>query len=237
MSRIKDIVMTVIILMLIMLVFTSELIHQNEIVEMSKEYQQKIENLADNPHIVIVEKEIINNIEHESIIEKIVEVEVPISEIITVSPIYKFDMDFHYEYTEFERSVFIQIVYREVGTQSDECQRAVASVILNRLRKGRWGNTLIDVITSQNQFAPCGGYKDQGKALTELFSKVPDSKGDYANYQRCANAVDYVMKNGNTIPYYVMYFQYQKHFDWPGYSEYKQIGSECFGYQDKDKLN
>lgn len=122
-----------------------------------------------------------------------------------------------YEITSVEREMLARLVYREANTESIECQEAVVSVVINRWKDGRWGDTLEDVVYAENQFAPAN----------LLYCTTPTE----TNYE----AVDYVIKNGVTIDEYVMYFRANYHFQWNGYEAYQKIDSTCFGYMAKDK--
>jgi spore germination cell wall hydrolase CwlJ-like protein len=110
-----------------------------------------------------------------------------------------------------------RLVYREANIESLECQMAVTSVIINRWRDGRWGDTLEDVIYSPYQFTPAN----------LLYQTTPTE----LNY----TAVDLVLQNGCTLEPYVMYFRADHHFDWDGYKPYTQIDYTCFGYFETDR--
>ena len=43
-------------------------------------------------------------------------------------------------------------IYAEAHTQSIEAKQSVAQVILNRMRSGRFGNTICDIVYSKGQF-------------------------------------------------------------------------------------
>lgn len=124
-----------------------------------------------------------------------------------------------YEITSVEREMLARLVYREGNTESVECQRAIVSVVFNRLASGYWGDTLEEVVYAENQFAPAN----------LLYCTTPTE----TNYE----AIDYVLKNGVTVPEYVMYFRANYHFNWTGYQGYKKIDHTYFGYMTKDKEN
>ena len=52
----------------------------------------------------------------------------------------------YYSVTEEERLLIAQLVYREANTESLECQKAIVSVLFNRLACGKWGDTIEEVI-------------------------------------------------------------------------------------------
>ena len=111
--------------------------------------------------------------------------------------------------TSAERDLLAKTVYGEAGNQSDECMRAVCSVILNRYKAG-FASSIKGVIYAKGQFT--------GKK-----SKASD---------RAYNNVDYVLKNGCTLPSYVLYFNSTGGFRWA--KVYKKIGSETFCYKSSD---
>lgn len=121
--------------------------------------------------------------------------------------------------TSAEREMLARLVYREANIESLECQMAVVSVVINRWKDGRWGDTLEDVIYSPYQFTPAN-----------LIYKTTPTELNYT-------AVDLVLKNGCTLPPYCMYFRADYHFDWDGYKPYTQIDCTCFGYFVTDKNN
>lgn len=129
---------------------------------------------------------------------------------IEKEPIYAYNI------TSEEREMLARLVYREANTENLECQKAIVSVVINRWLNGRWGNTLKDVIYAESQFSPAN----------LLYKTTPNE----ANYR----AVDEVIKNGVTLPNYILYFRADYHFSWYGYNAYTKIGNTCFGYLTKD---
>lgn len=47
-----------------------------------------------------------------------------------------------------------RVVSAEAGDQSDDGMAAVIFVILNRIRSGRWGRTVVEVVDAKGQFEP-----------------------------------------------------------------------------------
>lgn len=75
--------------------------------------------------------------------------------------------------TEDEIKLMAAIVTLESGSESYEGQLAVANVILNRLEKGYWGNTITSVIYSPGQFDTVNSsyldyYIENGAASTSI---------------------------------------------------------------------
>lgn len=116
-----------------------------------------------------------------------------------------------------DREMLARLVYLEGNTESLECQKAIVSVVINRLNSGYWGNTINSVIYASGQFV----------TASRILYTTPTS----TNYE----AVDYVLTNGVTLPSYVLYFREGYHFSWNGYVPYTSIGSTYFGYMSKDK--
>ena len=176
-------------------------------------------HLNENPKIVTktievikeipveVEKEVIVEVEKEVIVEKEVVVEVEVEK----------EPSFTYNITSEEREMLARLLYREANTEGIDCQRAIVSVIINRWLSGVWGDTLEEVVYAQNQFTPAN----------MIYRTTPTE----TNYE----VVDYVIKNGVTIPEYVMYFRADYHFSWNGYVPYQKMDHTCFGYMERDK--
>lgn len=129
----------------------------------------------------------------------------------TIAPTNKIDL------SEKDRETLARLVYLEANIESVECQRAVVSVVINRLNSGYWGDTIDKVVYAKNQFTPA----------RLISSTTPTQK----NYE----AVDYVLENGVTLPEYVLYFRANYHFSWKGYNPYISIDRTYFGYMSKDK--
>lgn len=130
---------------------------------------------------------------------------------VEIEPTYTYDI------TSEEREMLARLVYLEANTESLECQKAIVSVIFNRLESKYWGDSLKDVVYAQNQFSPA----------KYIGQTTPTEK----NYQ----AVDDVLKSGATVPKYVLYFRADYHFGWNGYHPYQKIDDVCFGYVERDK--
>lgn len=150
-----------------------------------------------------IEKEVIVEVEKEVVVEKEVTVE--------IEPTYVYNV------TSAEREMLARLVYLEGGVESLECQKAIASVVINRWQNGYWGDTIKKVIYAKAQFSPA--------------SKIKTTTPTEMQYE----AVDYVLKNGCTLPEYVLYFRANYHHKWTGYQPYTVIGRTYFGYLEKDK--
>jgi hypothetical protein len=82
------------------------------------------------------------------------------------------------------RDLLARTVLGEAADEPDEGQAAVAAVIKNRLRSGKWGNDPLKVITARHQFEPW----NTPQGLARMQSYKPDSP----EYKRAAAAVDRV---------------------------------------------
>ena len=117
-----------------------------------------------------------------------------------------------YNLTISERELLAQLLYHEARGESLECQKAVVSVVLNRLDSGIWGDTLKKVIYAKNQFEPVA------KGL------LPNTKPLQKQYE----AIDYVLENGSTIPEDVLYFRADHYFEWG--TAYMNIDNTYFSF-------
>lgn len=129
----------------------------------------------------------------------------------------------YYSVTEEERKLLARIVTCEASICSIECQKDVCSVIFNRLESGKWKKdmngdskiTVYDIIYYPNAFTPT-----INGALDRCTQPC----------QSAYEAVDYIIKNGPTVPTEVRYFRTDYDFSWDGYKNYKVIDNVYFGY-------
>ena len=116
-----------------------------------------------------------------------------------------------------EREILARLVFLEARGESYECQKAVVSVVINRWMSEQWGNTINSVIYAPKQFTTAYRIK----------TTTP--------YQMNYDAVDDVLQNGTTLPYYVLYFRANHHHRWGNiYGRYTAIDNTYFGYMKKD---
>lgn len=120
----------------------------------------------------------------------------------------------YYQISNEERELLARLVHCEASVCGTQCKYDVISVVFNRLEAGKWGDSLEDVIYYKNAFTP---------VLEGKLEKTTPTKADYA-------AVDYVVKNGPTLPTYVRYFRTDYDFGWEGYENYKVVDNVYFGY-------
>lgn len=99
--------------------------------------------------------------------------------------------EYYYYVTEEERETLARLVHQEGNNQSEKCQRAIVSVVFNRLDNEHFDeDTLLDIIYAPQQFS--------------VIPLLPNTTPNQTNY----DAVDYVLKNGPTVPYYVCFFPF-----------------------------
>ena len=115
------------------------------------------------------------------------------------------------EMSEDDKYELATLVYLESGIESYECQKAVASVIVNRMTTR--DISLQEVIYEPYQFTPA--------------ERVPTSSPS----QSTLDAVEEVVTEGPTLPEYVTYFRADYYFNWGDrYVEYKCIDHTYFSY-------
>ena len=88
----------------------------------------------------------------------------------------------NYEPNDDERDYLIKTIAFEAPDESDEGKAAVAHVILNRKRNGRWGDNIKEVVTRPWQFEP---WMTRRKEMEKLSPHDPR----YQNAARIADAV------------------------------------------------
>ena len=126
----------------------------------------------------------------------------------------------YYFISEDEYHMLASLVYLESGACSLDCQKAVASVIFNRLESGAWNEdingdneiTLYDIVYYPAAFSPA-----------HRISKTKTSSSSY-------EAVEYVLLYGPTVPQYVRYFRSDYDFKWINYKHYTKFDNMYFGY-------
>jgi len=106
----------------------------------------------------------------------------------------KFNMD--------ERDLLAKTIAAEAGGESYEGQLAVASVIANRARSGRWGNSLQSVIMAPGQFSAWNGVTGYagGKGALNM-DRINPNQDNY----RAADAIisgQYKDVTGGALNYY-----------------------------------
>lgn len=135
----------------------------------------------------------------------------PVDQSIFIEPVDDPAKKYFHDYSGDDMMLLATLVYLEAGIENDDCQRAVASVVLNRAIIAQ--APLEDIIYAPNQFTPA--------------NKIPYTTPS----QRCIDNVEYVLNNGTTIPRYVTFFRAGHYFDWGNrYKQYTQYDNTYFSY-------
>lgn len=113
------------------------------------------------------------------------------------------------QYTEDDLYVLSHVIYGEAGDCSNEAQRAVGSVVLNRVASSEFPNTIRGVVFQPSQYA-C--------TWDGNYYREPS--------ERAVNNAKYLLENGSTLPSYVVY---QAQFV-QGRGVYAEIDGEIFCY-------
>lgn len=117
--------------------------------------------------------------------------------------------------TSAEREMLARLLWTEARGESIECQRAIVSVVFNRIKSDDFPNTVKDVIQQ----------KVNGKPQFDFGNKL----GNVTPYEAQYEAVDYVLYNGCTVPDWVCYFRASRHHSWREYTPYNKIDHTYFG--------
>lgn len=120
--------------------------------------------------------------------------------------------------TSTEREMLARLLWTEARGESIECQRAVVSVVFNRVKSDAFPNSIEEVIKQNSGGVP----------QFDLGNKLGNVTPNEMQYE----AVDYVIDNGTTVPDWVCYFRSRHHFNWRGYTPYAQIDKTYFGGYD-----
>ena len=114
-----------------------------------------------------------------------------------------------FNFSEEEKDLLARLIKLEAGDQSWECQCAVGSVVLNRLKQEYGGKkTLHGVIYARGQFSTAHRIKRTKATQTQK------------------DVVEYLLQNGVTLPEDVIYFHYKRYGKWG--TPYCCIGTEYF---------
>ena len=113
------------------------------------------------------------------------------------------------------------LVYLEGNIESEECQRAICSVVINRMML--WDMTLTEVVYQEVngavQFTPA--------------HLIPYYEPTGTQF----NIVHDIIENGPSIPEYVCYFRADRYHNWSGMHDYQAIDSTYFSFSDSDYNN
>lgn len=95
-----------------------------------------------------------------------------------------------WEYTEYEVDLLARLITQEAGSSwiPDWVQRAVGSVVLNRVKSKKFPGSIHSVIFQRGQYSPA--------ANGRIYCKASD---------RARKNAEYVLRNGSTLPPGVLY--------------------------------
>lgn len=166
--------------------------------------------------IVVIEHEIDDEVLLAAVVESVVDTSV----VETEEPeedtmIYRY-RDVTLKFSEADIKMLAALVTLEVGTETRECQQAVASVVINRMIIDN--KTLEEVIYQKNLFS----------VASKVATREPR--------EWCVEAVRDVLENGTTIPIYITYFRAGHFHEWGDrYVNWRQIDRTYFSYDSKLK--
>lgn len=109
------------------------------------------------------------------------------------------------EISDSDMDLLARVVMSEASTEPFDCKQAVAAVVLNRYRSGKYGNNLSNIINAPNQFST----QDNGEPTEE-----------------CYEAVRMAIEYPNCFPADMLYFKTGGYFS--KYNDYAVIGKTYF---------
>lgn len=135
---------------------------------------------------------------------------------------------FNDKYSIYELLLMAAATYAEGGSESDEMQQGVASVIINRVASSNYPNSIEEVIYQNKPIQ----YECTVNGLLDKYIDIYINGGDYKDsdwdsLERCLENVEYVLETGSIYPDNVVY---QAEFK-QGKGTYKQVGSTYFCYE------
>lgn len=111
-----------------------------------------------------------------------------------------------------KKYLLARLVYAEAGSESDEHQQAVASVVLNRMNSDKFPDSIDEVIYQRNPLQ---------------YACIEDGNIDKIPDERAIKNAYYIWDNGSILPDNVLY---QAEFK-QGSGVYKKIGNTYFCYE------
>lgn len=111
-----------------------------------------------------------------------------------------------------KKYLLARLVYAEAGSESDEHQQSVASVVLNRMNSDKFPDSIDEVIYQRNPLQ---------------YACIEDGNIDKIPDERAIKNAYYIWDNGSILPDNVLY---QAEFK-QGSGVYKQIGNTYFCYE------
>lgn len=130
-------------------------------------------------------------------------------------------LTYYIQLTDDEKDILATLLYLEGNTESVECQKAICSVVMNRMTM--WDMTLEEVVYQNTngfyQFTPAPHIEYYDPTLTQI------------------EIVEELIVSGPTIPEYVCYFRANYYHDRPGINDFDCFDRTYFSYSDEDKAN
>lgn len=118
-----------------------------------------------------------------------------------------------YNFTEAQKDLMARVLWVEAGSNSRKLQTYCASVMVNQLDDGHYGDTIEKVLTYCNNYS---GYKYLYRA-------------DGKDISACREVVEEICKNGSALPSYVLFFASGGH-NWGDLQTYEIIEGVHFEY-------
>lgn len=137
-----------------------------------------------------------------------------ISESVQAESLVHGEPIYYINLTDSEKHQLACLIYLEARGESEECQYAVGSVVINRFTTGKY-NSILDVIYAEGQFTPAS----QIKYTTPTDVQI--------------SIVEDLCLNGPTIPDYVTYFRADYFHTWSSTQDWKQIDKTYFSIDKK----
>ena len=142
------------------------------------------------------------------------DVDEDISESVQSESLVHGEPIYYINLTDSEKHQLACLIYLEARGESEECQYAVGSVVINRFKAGGY-DSIIDVIHAKGQFTPA----NQIKYTTPTDIQI--------------SIVEDLCLNGPTVPEYVTYFRADHFHTWDSTKDWKQIDRTYFSINKK----
>lgn len=127
-------------------------------------------------------------------------------------------LDLRYqEWREHQIYVLATVIMSENGLKDNDCKQATAQTVLNRLRSGKWGNTIDEVVNYPNAYATDQEPNEDCYVMAEWTLDHPDvfpvnmyyfREGDYHHWEE-KGVKDYLAIDGT-------YFSTEGEARWSG---------------------
>ena len=122
--------------------------------------------------------------------------------------------------TEEERQLMARVLFNEAGANSIKLMEYCASVMLNQLFSGWYGDTITEVLSRKNT--------DVGYAV--LDTDADNSKG--ADLSTVLAVVDEICSTGSILPETIWFFRAGEPFSWEGLETFEIVEGVYFQYFD-----